>query len=330
MFELSEVMSKPNAMFDWASKVVYNGEMTSDEKEITKGMDAWAREIGKKGDACHEIAELVRKTFAPEEISAPSELISMIFDEDSIGEFDDYREEIDPKNTIVAHDAIIEGNVDRSFLEHKIGVPVWHNLAAETDVSMQDLRRGGYRSVANLTNYLREALELKRVQKIMAAIDAAIVSGQPNYIAEGEALPTTASMDALELYLHDVHENGDLVAFSLSKYHQAISKLPAAERFITDRERNMYNSTGFIDTYGGVTLMSYSSQKKLADGSLIVPDKRVFGFAGKIGSAITRGEARVLEEQDINTERIHIKVTGFNFGYTIRDAKKIAKMVMAK
>ena len=190
MFELSEVMSKPNAMFDWASKVVYNGEMTSDEKEITKGMDAWAREIGKKGDAGHEIAELVRKTFAPEEISAPSELISMIFDEDSIGEFDDYREEIDPKNTIVAHDAIIEGNVDRSFLEHKIGVPVWHNLAAETDVSMQDLRRGGYRSVANLTNYLREALELKRVQKIMAAIDAAIVSGQPNYIAEGEALPT--------------------------------------------------------------------------------------------------------------------------------------------
>ena len=330
MFELSEVMSKPNAMFDWASKVVYNGEMTSDEKEITKGMDAWAREIGKKGDAGHEIAELVRKTFAPEEISAPSELISMIFDEDSIGEFDDYREEIDPKNTIVAHDAIIEGNVDRSFLEHKIGVPVWHNLAAETDVSMQDLRRGGYRSVANLTNYLREALELKRVQKIMAAIDAAIVSGQPNYIAEGEALPTTASMDALELYLHDVHENGDLVVFSLSKYHQAISKLPAAERFITDRERNMYNSTGFIDTYGGVTLMSYSSQKKLADGSLIVPDKRVFGFAGKIGSAITRGEARVLEEQDINTERIHIKVTGFNFGYTIRDAKKIAKMVMAK
>ncbi len=330
MFELSEVMSKPNAMFDWASKVVYNGEMTSDEKEITKGMDAWAREIGKKGDASHEIAELVRKTFAPEEISAPSALISMIFDEDSIGEFDDYREEIEPKNTIVAHDAIIEGNVDRSFLEHRIGVPVWHNLAAETDVSMQDLRRGGYRSVANLTNYLREALEMKRVQKIMAAIDAAIVSGQPNYIAEAEALPTTASMDALELYLHDVHENGDLVAFALSKYHQAISKLPAAERFITDAERNMYNSTGFIDTYGGVTLMSYSSQKKLADGSLIVPDKRVFGFAGKIGSAITRGEARVLEEQDINTERIHIKVTGFNFGYTIRDAKKIAKMVMAK
>ena len=330
MFELSEVMSKPNAMFDWASKVVYNGEMTSDEKEITKGMDAWAREIGKKGDASHEIAELVRKTFTPEEISAPSALISMIFDEDSIGEFDDYREEIEPKNTIVAHDAIIEGNVDRSFLEHRIGVPVWHNLAAETDVTMQDLRRGGYRSVANLTNYLREALEMKRVQKIMAAIDAAIVSGQPNYVAEAEALPTTASMDALELYLHDVHENGDLVAFALSKYHQAISKLPAAERFITDAERNMYNSTGFIDTYGGVTLMSYSSQKKLADGSLIVPDKRVFGFAGKIGSAITRGEARVLEEQDINTERIHIKVTGFNFGYTIRDAKKIAKIVMAK
>ena len=330
MFELSEVMSKPNAMFDWASKVVYNGEMTSDEKEITKGMDAWAREIGKKGDASHEIAELVRKTFAPEGISAPSALISMIFDEDSIGEFDDYREEIEPKNTIVAHDAIIEGNVDRSFLEHRIGVPVWHNLAAETDVTMQDLRRGGYRSVANLTNYLREALEMKRVQKIMAAIDAAIVSGQPNYIAEAEALPTTASMDALELYLHDVHENGDLVGFALSKYHQAISKLPAAERFITDAERNMYNSTGFIDTYGGVTLMSYSSQKKLADGSLIVPDKRVYGFAGKIGSAITRGEARVLEEQDINSERIHIKVTGFNFGYTIRDAKKIAKMVMAK
>lgn len=328
MFELSEIMSKPNAMTDWAGKVVYNIDMSAEEKEINEAMDAWAKELGKTGDPQHEIAELVRKTFANEEVNAPSELLSMLFDESAIGEFDDYTEEIEPENTIVAHEAIIEGNVDRSFIEHLYRQPVWKGLAAETDISMQDLRRGGYRTVANLVNYMKEALEMKKVKMLLDHVDTLVTAGQANYFTEAGTTPSTATMDAFELYLHDVSNGASPLAFSLSKYHQAISKLPQAERFLTDKDKNLYNSTGFIDMYGGVRLMSYSGQKKLGDGSLIVPDKRVFGLAGKIGSAITRGEARVLEEQSINTERIHIKVTGYNFGYCVRDPKKIAKIVM--
>lgn len=331
MIELSEVMNKPNAVIDWANRITYNTELSSEDKEVNECLDAWAKELGAKGDPNHEIAELVTKTFANEEISFPSELLDRVFDTAAIGEFDDYQALYDPKNTIVAHEAIIEGNVDRSFIEHTLGQAQWHGLQAETDISMQDLRRGGYRTVATLVNYINESLELKKVRMTMDYIDSLITSGNANYFAEATSMPTTATMDAFELYLHDVATDNPL-AFSLSKYHQGISKLPQAERFYTDTQKNMYNTTGFVNMYNGIQLLSYSGQKKLADGQLIVPDKRVYGFAGKIGSAITRGAARTLQEENINTERIHIKVTGYNFGFSVNpDAVgRIAKIVMAQ
>lgn len=235
----------------------------------------------------------------------------------------------DPKNTILAHEAIIEGNVDRSFIEHTVGKPQWKSLAAETDISMQDLRRGGYRTVANLVSFIKDALELKRVKMTMDYIDSLIVSGQPNYINETGTMPTTASMDEFALYLQDVNDGGTPVAFMLNKYRQAIAKLAQAERWPTEQVKNLYNTTGFIDMYSGIDLWSYSGQKKLADGSLILPDKTIYGVAGKIGSAITRGDARVLQEQDINAENIHIKVTGFTFGWCVKDTEKIAKIAIA-
>lgn len=165
----------------------------------------------------------------------------------------------------------------------------------------------------------------------MDYLDSLIVDGNPNYIVESNALPTAAVMDELALYLHDVGEGDAPVAFMLNKYRRAIAKLSQAERWPTDAVKTLYNNTGFIDQYAGIDLLSYSGQKKLADGSLILPDKTIYGVAGKIGSAITRGDARVLQEENINTERIHIKVTGFTFGWCVNKnhLDKIAKVVLA-
>lgn len=331
MFEFSEVMKKPGALIDWAGKVTYGVELSQEDHDVSKCLDAWAKELGQNGDPKHELSAMITKVFANEEVAAPSELLSRIFNETSIGEFDDYQEMYDPKNTIMAHEAIIEGNVDRSYIEHSVGKPQWKSLAAETDISMQDLRRGGYRTVANLISYIKDALELKKVQMTMEYIDSLIVDGHDNYIVESGATPTAAAMDELALYLHDVTDGETPVAFMLNKYRQQIAKLAQAERWPTDNVKTLYNSTGFIDQYAGIDLMSYSGQKKLADGSLILPDKTVYGVAGKIGSAITRGDARVLQEENINTERVHIKVTGFTFGWCVNKEylNKIAKIVLA-
>ena len=86
---------------------------------------------------------------------------------------------------------------------------------------------------------------------------------------------------------------------------------------------------GFLRDYAGVELLGFSGQKKTSDNALLVPDKRVFGIAAKIGSAITRGEARTMQQEDINQERIHVKVAGFTFGYVITNIENVAKIVMA-
>lgn len=329
-FELSEALNREGALCDWANKVTYNMELSQEEKEISEYVDQWAKEIGRTGyDRDHELSAYIEKSIQPDVVSAPSELISRMFNEDTIGEFDDTYITEEPRNTIQVHEAIIEGNVDRSFIEHKVFTPEYITLAAETDISMQDLRRGGYRTVANLTQFIRDALDTKRVQKIMQIVDTAITSGMANYIVEATANPTAASMDALALYLHDVTDGEAPVAFSLNKYRQAASKLAQAERWPTEAVKSIYNNTGFIQEYAGVEMLGFSAQKKLPDGSLIVPDKRIFGIAGKIGSAITRGDTRVLQEEDINQERVHIKVTGYTFGWAITDLTKVAKMVLA-
>lgn len=73
MFEFSEVMKRPGAMTDWASKVAYGVELSQEDRNINDCMDAWARELGKNGDPKHELSALITRTFTNEEVSAPTE-----------------------------------------------------------------------------------------------------------------------------------------------------------------------------------------------------------------------------------------------------------------
>ena len=329
-FEIAEAMNKEGALLEWASNVTYGRNLAQEEKEFSEYADQWARDLGKTGhDANHELAAMVQKAITVEDVAAPGELLGRMFDETAIGEFDDLTVVQEPKNTIQVHEAILEGNVDRSFVDHKKVQPTWITLAAETDIPMLDLRRNGYKTVVNYINWIKEALELMRVVNVLNAVDALIVSGQANYIAEATAAPTATSADALALYLQDVNDGGRPIAFMLNKYRQAMSKLAQADRWPVEADKNMYNNDGFLRDYAGMELLGFSGQKKLGDGSLIVPDKRVFGVGGKIGVAALRGETRVLEHEDINAERVHLKVTGFTYGFAITDITKMAKIVMA-
>lgn len=331
MMELAERMAQPCVLADLAAKVTYNDRLTDEEQEMSAVLDESIRKIGETGhDPNHELAALVKKTFTPETVSAPSAFMEEAFDEGTIGEFDDYFTEVEPKNTIQVHEATIGGNVDASYIEHKIMKPTWKSLQAEVYIPMRDIRRGGYKTVANYTERINQALEDQKICDIIKVLDAAITSTHPGYIAEATGAPTVTSADQLALYLQDMVDNGNPVMFALNKYIQAMSKLAQGERWPIDTQRNMYTTNGFLEAYAGARMFGYTGQRKMANGELIVPDKRVFGVAGKIGNIQTRGEARVLEDEDINRELVHLKVTGYTFGWTITDIAKAAKIVMAQ
>lgn len=328
--DFASILERPGFINDWARKVQYNIELSADEKEMNAAADAFWKEVAATGDQNKELAALLRRSITLDTVEPAGELLSRLFNEGSVGEFDDVSYEVQPKNTLQAHDAVIGGNVDASYIDHKLLSPTWKPLQIETYISLQDLRKGGYRNVANLVNFAREAFELKRVSYVLSALSAAITNGSANYIAESGANPTDTSMGSLSLYLNDVSDGSAPVAFALSKYIQAIGNLTNTNTNKTDVEKGLWNSTGFVKEYAGVELMPYSGQKKLADGTTIIPDKTVFGAAGKVGNIDMRGELVVLQDTDINKQKLHLILSNFVFGWAFTDLSKAAKIVIAQ
>lgn len=334
--EISSVLAQDGKIVEWAENVKYRSvNMTPENAEISEAMDAWLKEtVGRTGtDPNHEIAQMIMKAITPAVVAGASEVIDRAFDtEAAIGEFDDARWEIAPKNTIKVHDGIVGGNVNRSYIDFKSVAPTWKSLQAETEVTLQEIRRGGYRTVAELINKIREALDAKKMNLLLTALDGAVGSTHSGYFTESTALPTETSAQKLALYLMDVADentNG-CICFGQNKYIQAISGLTGATTYLTDREKSLYNANGLLKQYAGMELFGYSGTRKLPGGDAIVPSGKVFGVAGKVGKVATRGETVVLQETDINSEKIHIKVNGYSFGYAITDAEKAGKIVVTE
>ena len=329
--ELSTKMQENGFLVDWAEAVQYNLNMTDDFKDTSEALDGWARKIGEKGvDKDNEIAELVRRAITNNVVAAPDELISMMFDESSIGEFDDVYGIVEPKNTIKVFESIKGGNVDASYIDFTRAQPEWKELQAETFIKYVDLRRGGFKTVANLITFMKEAFAQKRWSVLFNRAVAAVTAA-PNLISESTAAPTATSADALALYLMDIAEPGEnTVILGQNKYIMAMSKLPSAANIQSNEAKEAWRRYGTIGYYAGQEMRGFSGVRRMADGNLVIPNQVVLGVAGKIGSAITRGETLVYETMDNNAEHVHIKANGFSFGTMITKPEKIAKIVMAQ
>lgn len=323
-------LEQPWYVADWAKKVVYNTELSADEKDMNAEADEYWKAVGRSGiDKDYLLSALITKALTPEVVSAPGELLGRMFVEGTIGEFDDSRLEYGPKNTLHAHEAVVGGNVDMSYIDHTVVTPTRVGLAIETSIPYQELRRGGYKNVANLVNMAREAFEQKKVSLVMNAVAAAISSGAANYITESTTRPTDTSMGELALYLADVTEDGTMFAFGLNKYIQAVGNLSNANSNKTDVEKSMWFRDGFLVRYSGVDLIGFSGQKRLADGSFIVPDNTLIGVGGKIGTLETVGSLNVYETMDNDSEKVRLKMNGYTFAYAVADITKVAKMAIA-
>lgn len=328
MIDIAEMIEKTN-MMELASKTANQVALSEEERDVTAQLDEWAREIGKTGnDKDHEIAAFIEKTINTEIVNAPDELLDGMFDRGTIGEFDDYHAHTEPKNTLRAIEAAKGGNVDRSYIDIRPLTPSWKNRQVETGLSFVDIRRNGWKSVAILTDYAMEALRNAMFYDIFAALDSAIQLGAANYITNASQTLLPAAMDELALYVND-YAQPDSYIVALSKYIQQASKFPG---FASDGMKDEVYRTGFLGKYDGIPMRRVSSHATLnSDGTtLLIPDKRVFGVAGKVGALDMRGDVHVYESSDIDDEKVHIKVADFTYGYAFSDAaaEHVAKIVL--
>ena len=260
---------------DWASKVNRNVALSDTEKNISKQVDAWAKKIGENGaDSNREISAFIIKTMDNDVYDKPDALLDLMFDRDSIGEFDDYRINKKPKNTLIAYEAAKGGNVNRSYIDTSYDTPVWKHLQVETDIRYSDLRRNGFRTIANLTMFAEEALLNKKIKAVFDILDGAITGGDQVIAVTGsEANLTIADMDKLALYTIDHVANGDTpLAFGLNKYAQKIAKMAGYDSYMSDSMKDDYNRYGLVKLYGGMLISGFSGARKAADGELLVPD----------------------------------------------------------
>ena len=156
--EVKDLMSKKHVLYDVAERIEYKRELNAEQKDAAEVMDAWAKEIGETGkDPDCQIAAYIKRTVQDEVYNAPDELLDQLFERGSVGEFDDLEYKKDPKNTLVSHEAAKGGVVDRSWIDFSALTTSWKNRQVETDLSYVDLRKNGFKSIANLTVYMKEA-----------------------------------------------------------------------------------------------------------------------------------------------------------------------------
>lgn len=327
--EVSEIMEKNGQMYDWAEKVNRGVSLTAEENEISQVVDAWAKEIGTKGkDTDHEISEFIIKTITDPVYSKPDALIEKIFEYDSIGEFDDFVINKTPKNTLVAYEAAKGGNVFKSYIDATALTPTWKHAQVETEISYAQLRRGGFKNIANLAVYAKEALDNKKIKDIFSVLDTAIAGGEQVFaVTGGESALSKTILDKLSLYVIDHLADGDEgIIFGLNKYAQAIANMSGYTSYMSDKAKDDYNRYGLVKEYGGCVIGGFSGARKAADGELLVPDKRIFGIGGVIGTICDRGELRVYETLDNNKERVSLKFTGYEYGIKVTNPENVAKI----
>ncbi len=324
--EIKDLMEKEGVLFEVAEKVNYKRELNAEEKEIAEISDAWCREIGKTGkDPECSIAEFINRTVNEEVYSAPDELLDQIFDRGSVGEFDDTEGYKDVKNTLVAHEAAKGGNVDRSYIDVSVVKPTWKNRQVETDISYADLRRNGFKSIATITTFMKEACQNALFFDALSMADKAVTGGD-QLIAVSGTTPTLEAMDKLSLYLNDRGE--DNVIITLNKYAQAIRRMPGFAEYMSSDMKDEFNRYGLVKTYDGIGVAGISGAKKTGNGSLLLPDRRIYGVANKIGTLDMKGEIHTYQDMNNQNEKVHIMLKDFTYGFMLTNIENFAKVTL--
>ena len=120
----------------------------------------------------------------------------------------------------------------------------WKHAQVETEISYMDLRRGGYKNIANMAMYANEAFTNKKIKYVFSTLDSAISGGTQVFaVTGGESALTKTVMDKLSLYVLDQLADGDEgLVFGLNKYAQAIANMSGYTSYMSDTMKNDYNN----------------------------------------------------------------------------------------
>lgn len=252
-------------------------------------------------------------------------MLDQIYVRGSVGEFDDIEGQKDPKNTLVAHEAAKGGTVDRSWIDISVLKPVWKNRQVETDLSYVDLRKNGFKAVATLTTFMVEACQNALFYDGLSMADAAVTGGE-QLIPVAGTTPTLEAMDALSLYLND--RGSDNVIVTLNKYAQAIRRMEGYAQYLSNDMKNDFNRYGLVKTYDGISVAGISGARKTGLGYLLLPDKRIYGIAGKMGTLDMKGESHTYQDMNNQSEVIHIMFKDFSYGIMLTNIENFAKVTL--
>jgi hypothetical protein len=303
--------------------------LTSEDNEAIGLLDNFAREIGRTGKSSENnklLAEYIKETIEPTVFNPDESILGDMFDIGTIGEFDEKAFTGLPKNTIKVYDAVRGGNVPKSYVDPTIYTKKSFKLQAETELNYSDLRRNGFKSIAKMTELALESFNNEKFYRIFAGVDDAlnILSGDQNSNA-GSTL-TVSVMDNFTRYLRDMAVDGNPFMIGLTKYTDPIARMDGADKFLSEDMKNEFNRTGYLSLYNGVVVNSVPTARKTADNKNLIPDKRIFGIAGKIGEMDIRGDLRNYETYDNDAEKVKLKFTGFDVDYIIYHLDRMARI----
>ena len=324
--EIAEIMETDGLVFETASKTKYNIALTPEQKEVAEVVDKWAKQIGERGaDSDHELSAFIVKTIEPVVYDTPDALIDSIFDRGSIDEFDDEYGLVNPKNTLKAYDATKGGSVPKSYIDYTEIHPVWKSKQIETEISYTQLRKNGFKTVANLATFMEESLKNCLFHDAIAYLDTLITSSMTEQYFTTSGSLTQAAIDQITLYLLERGTNPFILG--RTKYAQQIARMTNQDKFMSSAMKDDFNRYGLVTFIDGVRVAHIPSVVK-ANEQPVLPDGKVFGIADKIGTLDMKGSLRMYETFDNTAEKVDIKLAGYEYGFMISNPENVCKLTI--
>ena len=172
---------------------------------------------------------------------------------------------------------------------------------------------------------MKEACQNALFFDALSMADAAVTGGEQLISVDGTT-PTLEAMDALSLYLND--RGDDNVIITLNKYAQAIRRMPNFAQYLSSTMKDDFNRYGLVKTYDGIGVAGISGAKKTGNGSLLLPDKRIYGIADKIGTLDMKGEIHTYQDMNNQNEKVHIMLKDFAYGFMLTHIENFAKVTL--
>lgn len=172
---------------------------------------------------------------------------------------------------------------------------------------------------------MKEACQNALFYDALSMADAAVTGGDQLIAVDGTT-PTLEAMDALSLYLND--RGSDNVIVTLNKYAQAIRRMPNFAQYMSSAMKDDFNRYGLVKTYDGIGIAGISGAKKTGLGNLLIPDKRIYGIADKIGNLDMKGEIHTYQDMNNQSEKVHLMLKDFTYGIMLTNIENFAKVTL--